>query len=349
MSKKKPTLGVLLGDSSGIGPEIVAKLISRPEIYEQANVLIVGDHCVFRMGQKIAGLFQPVTLTDHIESAGSAIGQPFFYDYPAISDEEVTLGKVNLKSGKAVVNTLSFMLDLAIDKKIDGFIFAPFNKEAMILGGLPYHSELDFFKAKFNRPNIPGEVNVLDDLWTTRVTSHIGISQVSALITRENVHNTIRFMDGVLRTFGVKNPRLAVSALNPHAGEGGMFGSEEKEAISPAIEMAKAEGISAEGPFPADTIYLRIKKGNYHAVVSMYHDQGQIATKLMGFDRGITVHGGLPIAIATPAHGSAFDIAGQGKANPEGLIRAFLTASRLAANLKLQNKTQSITGEIKAG
>ena len=344
MSEKKPTLGVLLGDSSGIGPEIVAKLVGRSEIYDLANMVIVGDYRVFRMGERIAGLSHPVTLTDRIDSAQFAIGRPVFYDYPTISDEEVTLGKVNPKSGKAVIDTLSFTLDLAIDKKIDGFVFAPFNKEAMILGGLPYHSELDFFKDKFNRPNIPGEVSVLDDIWTTRVTSHIGISQVSSLITKENVYNTIRFMDSMLRNFGITNPRLAVSALNPHAGEGGMFGSEEKDAISPAIEMAKAEGISAEGPFPADTIYLRIKKGNYHAIVSMYHDQGQIATKLMGFDRGITVHGGLPIAIATPAHGSAFDIAGQGKANPEGITRAFLTASRLAANLKSQKTTQSITG-----
>jgi 4-hydroxythreonine-4-phosphate dehydrogenase len=113
-----------------------------------------------------------------------------------------------------------------------------------------------------------------------------------------------------------------------------MFGPEEKEAIAPAIEMARREGVSAEGPFPADTIYLRIKNGNYNAVVSMYHDQGQIATKLLGFDRGVTVHAGLPVAIATPAQGSAFDIAGQGKANPEGITRAFLIAGRLAASLK---------------
>jgi 4-hydroxy-L-threonine phosphate dehydrogenase PdxA len=332
--EKKPTLGVLLGDSSGIGPEIVAKLIGRAEIYELANVVIVGDYRIFRMGQKIAGLSQPVTVTDNIDSLQFETGRPVLYDYPTISDEEVTLGRVNPKSGKAVYKTLSFILDLALAKKIDGFVFAPFNKEAMIRGGLPYHSELDFFKDTFNRPNIPGEVSVLDDLWTTRVTSHIGIGQVSALITRENVHNTIRFMDGVLRTFGIKSPRLAVSALNPHAGEGGMFGPEEKDAIGPAIEMARTEGIDAEGPFSADTIYLRIKKGNYNAVVSMYHDQGQIATKLLGFDRGITVHGGLPVAIATPAHGSAFDIAGRGKANPEGITRAFLVAGRLAASLK---------------
>lgn len=334
MSEKKPTMGVLLGDSSGIGPELVAKLVSRPEIYELANVVIVGDQRIFRMGQKIAGLSQPVDVTDNLDAVRFEIGRPVLYDYPTISDAEVTLGKVNLKSGQAVVKTLFFILELAHARKIDGFVFAPFNKEAMILGGLPFHSELDLFKDKFNRPNIPGEVNVLDDLWATRVTSHIGLGQVSAMITRESVLNTIRFMASVLKTFGIESPRLAVAALNPHAGEGGMFGPEEKEAIGPAIEIARQEGIDAEGPFPADTIFLRIQKGRYHGVVSMYHDQGQIATKLLGFDRGVTVHGGLPVAIATSGHGSAFDIAGQGKANPGSFTRAFLIAARLAARLK---------------
>lgn len=334
MSEQKPVLGVLLGDSSGIGPEIVAKLVGRAEVYESANMVIVGDYRVFRMGQKVAGLSHPVTLTDSLDSVRFERGRPVFYDYPTISDTEVTPGKVNPKSGRAVIDTLAFIVDLALQKKLDGFVFGPFNKEAMILGGLPFHSELDFFKEKFNRPNIPGEVSVLDDLWATRVTSHVAISQVSALITRESVSNTIRFMADVLRTSGLRDPRLAVAALNPHAGEGGMFGTEEQDAIAPAIEMAKADGIHAEGPFPADTIFLRIKKGSYQGVISMYHDQAQIATKLLGFDRGVTVHGGLPVAIATPAQGSAFDIAGQGKANPEAIIRAFLIAARLAARLR---------------
>jgi 4-phospho-D-threonate 3-dehydrogenase / 4-phospho-D-erythronate 3-dehydrogenase len=330
----KPILGILLGDSSGVGPEIVAKLVGRSEIYEWANAVIIGDYRIFQMGQRIAGLSHPVTVTKHLDSVRYESGRPLFYDYPTLSDREVTLGKVNPKSGKAVFDTLALALDLALDQKIDGFVFAPFNKEAMILGGLPYHSELEFFKAKFNRPNIPGEVSWLDDLWTTRVTSHIGIARVSTFITRENVYNTIRFMDGVLRNFGIDEPRLAVSALNPHAGEGGMFGPEEQEAISPAIVMAKAEGIQAEGPFPADTLFLRIKKENYHAVISMYHDQGQIAMKLLGFDRGVTVHGGLPVAIATSAQGSAFDIAGKGIASPEAITQAFRIAGRLASRLQ---------------
>jgi 4-hydroxythreonine-4-phosphate dehydrogenase len=155
---------------------------------------------------------------------------------------------------------------------------------------------------------------------------------VSALITKKAVYDAIVLIDGALRTAGVKEPRLLVAALNPHGGEGGLFGSEEIEAIALAIEQARSEGIQASGPFPADTIFVRAKKGACDAIVSMYHDQGQIAMKLMGFERGVTVQGGLPIPITTPAHGTAFDIAGQGKANPQGLYQAFRIACRMGAN-----------------
>jgi 4-hydroxythreonine-4-phosphate dehydrogenase len=134
----------------------------------------------------------------------------------------------------------------------------------------------------------------------------------------------------------VTAPRLAVAALNPHGGEGGLFGREEIDAIAPAIQQARLDGIDAQGPFPADTIFLRARAGTFDAVVSMYHDQGQIAMKLMGFERGVTVQGGLPIPITTPAHGTAFDIAGRGVANPEALRQAFLLACRMAANRKAE-------------
>jgi 4-hydroxythreonine-4-phosphate dehydrogenase len=138
----------------------------------------------------------------------------------------------------------------------------------------------------------------------------------------------------------VKEPRLLVAALNPHGGEGGLFGNEETEAIAPAIEQARSEGIQASGPFPSDTIFVRARKGNCDAIVSMYHDQGQIAMKLMGFERGVTVQGGLPVPITTPAHGTAFDIAGKGTANPQALWNAFALACRMAVNQKARHSKQ---------
>ncbi len=162
------------------------------------------------------------------------------------------------------------------------------------------------------------------------MTSHVGLAKVSSLVTKKRVYEAIELMHRTLQLSGVISPRLAVAALNPHGGEGGLFGDEETEAIAPGIELARGRGIRADGPFPADTIFLRARNDGYEAVVSMYHDQGQIAMKLMGFERGVTVQGGLPVPITTPAHGTAFDIAGQGKANPSALESALKLAIMMA-------------------
>ena len=155
-------------------------------------------------------------------------------------------------------------------------------------------------------------------------------SAVGALVTKTRVYETICLLYSQLQHFGIETPRVAVTALNPHAGEGGRCGTEEMDVIAPAVQQAQAAGMKVEGPFPADTIFLRVKKENYQGVVSMYHDQGQIATKLLGFDRGVTLHGGMPVPITTPAHGTAFGRAGEGRANPEATIRAFQIVCRLA-------------------
>jgi len=170
----------------------------------------------------------------------------------------------------------------------------------------------------------------LDDMWTTRVTSHVPIREVSALITKHRVYGTIGYLNKELEQFGIEDPHIAVTALNPHAGEGGLCGTEEIDVIAPAIQQAKTEGINVEGPFPADTIFLRVKKENFQGIVSMYHDQGQIATKILGFDKGVTLHGGMPVPITTPAHGTAYGRAGEGRANPEAMTRAFQIGCQLA-------------------
>ena len=199
----------------------------------------------------------------------------------------------------------------------------------MGLGGCPYHAEIDLFKDRFSCPDVPGEINILEGLWTTRVTSHVPIHAVCSLITKPRVYDAIEYINKELKQYGIEAPRIAVTALNPHAGEGGRCGTEEIDVIIPAIQQAQVDGMSVEGPFPADTIFLRVKKENYQGVVSMYHDQGQIATKLLGFHKGVTLHGGMPVPITTPAHGTAFGRAGEGRANPEAMIRAFKIACQL--------------------
>jgi 4-hydroxythreonine-4-phosphate dehydrogenase len=176
---------------------------------------------------------------------------------------------------------------------------------------------------------------VLDGLWNARVTSHISLAEVASHITRERVLRALRLTDASMRTAGFNRPRIAVAGLNPHAGDGGNFGREEIDAIGPAVEEAAAGGIATEGPFPADTVFLRAKSGKFDAVLTMYHDQGQIAMKLMGFDRGVTLLGGFPFPICTPAHGTAYDIAGKGIANVGAARAAILLAAEMAQKQKL--------------
>jgi len=328
----KPRVGLLLGDPTGIGPELVAKLLAGYDVYEHADLVVIGDRRAFEMGQKIAGVSLAPGVVRRFEDVKFEPGVLQLLDFPGVSLDEFIVGQLSAKAGKSVLEVLAFTLDLARDGKLDAIVFAPFNKQAMHLGGSPFPDELHFMADRLQWKGHFSEINVLDELWMSRVTSHVGLGQVAGLITRDGVYKAIVLIDGALRMAGVKEPRLTVAALNPHGGEGGLFGNEEIEAIAPAIEQARSQGIQASGPFPGDTIFLRAKAGLCDAIVSMYHDQGQIAMKLMGFERGVTVQGGLPIPITTPAHGTAFDIAGQGKANPLGLYQAFRIACRMAAN-----------------
>ncbi|HSD50341.1 MAG TPA: 4-hydroxythreonine-4-phosphate dehydrogenase PdxA [Candidatus Methylomirabilis sp.] len=330
----KPNVALLLGDPTGIGPELVAKVLTRSDVRDQADLVVIGDRRILDMGQRIAGVNLAANVVRQMGDLRFGSGEIQLLDFPGVAPEEFTLGQLSAKAGKSVLEVLGFTLDLAREGTFDAIVFAPFNKQAMHLGGSPFPDELHFMADRLRWAGHICEINVLDNLWTSRVTSHIGLSRVSALITKEGVYKAIRLIDGTLRLAGVTAPRIAVAALNPHGGEGGLFGREEIDLIAPGIDMARAEGMDATGPYPADTIFLRAKGNACDAIVSMYHDQGQIAMKLMGFERGVTVQGGLPIPITTPAHGTAFDITGRGLANAEGLRQAFLLACRMGASLK---------------
>ena len=327
----KPTVAVLLGDPTGIGPELVARLLAGPEPRERANVLVVGDRRIFEMGQQVARLRVPYRVVGRLEEARFDAGDVQLLEVPGVPPGEVTVGSLSAQAGKSVLDTMTSALRLARDGKLDAITFAPLNKQAMRMGGSPFPDELHFMAHELNVQGLVRELNVLDDLWLSRVTSHVALGTVSSLITKQRVFEGIELVHRTLRRTGIAQPRIAVAAFNPHGGEGGLFGREEIDEIAPGVEMARAAGMTAEGPFPADTIFLRAQKGEYHAIVSMYHDQGQIAMKLMGFDRGVTVQGGLPIPITTPAHGTAFDIAGNGIANPGATQQAFRLACRMAA------------------
>ena len=326
----KPRIGVVLGDPNGIGPELAAKLLAMDEVRGRAGIVVIGDEHVFHAGEKIAGVSLPVAVTGDVEGArfdGQAL---VFLDVKAIEADEVTPGEATAAGGRAAYESLKSAIALAKSGAIDGFCFAPLNKHALSLGGSPHADEHVLFAELLGFEGPYCEHNVLDNLWTVRVTSHIPLAEVAARVTTERVLAMTRLARDTLLGAGIEAPRIAVAALNPHGGDGGMFGNEEIEIIAPAVQQARAEGIAADGPYPADTIFRRARDGAWDAVVTMYHDQGQIAMKLMGFERGITVSGGLPVPIATPASGTAFDITGEGIANPEGMRQAFLMVCRMA-------------------
>jgi 4-hydroxythreonine-4-phosphate dehydrogenase len=201
----------------------------------------------------------------------------------------------------------------------------------MKLAGMQFPDELHFFADYLKVSSHLGEFNSLGNLWTARISSHVPLKDVALYVTKARILDVVRLLYDALRMAGFEHPRVAVAGLNPHAGEGGSCGREEVDIIAPAVSEANAQGYPVAGPFPADTIFLKARDGHYDGVVTMYHDQGQIAVKLLGFERGVTIQGGLPIPITTSAHGSAFDIAGQNKANVEATVQAFLIACRMGA------------------
>lgn len=326
----KPRIGVLLGDPNGVGPELAAKLLAAADIRERADIVIIGDEGILRTGEAVAGCHVPVRVIADLAEADFPGRELPFLDVPGIAPEDVTPGKATKAGGRSCVVALRVALALAKRGDLDGFCFAPLNKYALKLGGCPVADEHIFFAQELDFDGPFCEHNVLEGLWTTRVTSHIALKDVCPLITPERVLRAIRLAHNTLGGAGIASPRIGVAALNPHAGDGGMFGREEIDIIAPAVGQAKAAGIDAHGPFAADTIFVKARDGQFDAVVTMYHDQGQIAMKLMGFSRGVTVSGGLPVPITTPASGTAFDIVGKGVANPEGLRQAFLLVCRMA-------------------
>ncbi len=314
----KLRLGLVLGDPCGIGPEIVAKLLARPETGARAEVLLLGDREVFAAGQRTAGVTLDVSeslIFRHVDFEGR---------------EDCPPGTVCAQAGAHALDLLRRGADLAAAGALDALVFAPLNKQAMAQGGLEQEDELRFLAQHLGCGGPVCELNAVDELWSSRVTSHIPISEVAAAITGPAIEAAAAILHRSLQNSGVAAPRIAISALNPHAGEGGRFGREEIEVIAPAVAGLRARGIDALGPLPADTVFIRAQREGFHGVVSMFHDQCQIAMKLMGFDRGVTLLAGLPFPVATPAHGTAFDIVGRGRANPEPMVRAFDMALRLA-------------------
>lgn len=317
-----------MGDATGIGPEIVAKSLSKEETFQICRPIVIGDARVMSQAIRLAKVVLNIAPLKKWEEASGQVGRLEIFDLANLDPGEYRMGEVSARAGQACLEYLKFAVDETVAGRAEAIVFAPLNKQALSLGGSPFRDELSFLLT-WTKAEQAGEINVLEPLWTSRVTSHIGFREICDRLTPERVFQAITLLAKTMRRTGMEKPQIGVAALNPHGGEGGLFGPEEEAIIRPAVERARVDGIDARGPFPADTIFVRARKGEFAGVVTMYHDQGQIATKLLGFDRGVTICGGLPIVITTPAHGTAHDIAGKGIAD----IGAFQAALRLAVRM----------------
>ena len=324
----RPLVALAMGDPAGISPELTAKLVTSGTVADAARLVVVGDRRILEDGAQAAGVSLDIEAVDASE-IGPA-DRPVLIDRNQLDPAEVSLGRATLAGGRFAVENFTFALRLAHAGKVDAVCYTPFNKKAMRLAHPGYDDESRFSSELLRLSGRAREFNVLDTVWNARVTSHIPLKDVAGNLSKETIVAEIRLTVECLKRSGIERPRLLVAGLNPHAGDGGSFGMEEIEIIAPAVEAAVAEGLDASGPHPSDTVFLTALKGGYHAVLTMYHDQGQIAMKLMGFDRGVTMLGGLPFPVCTPAHGTAYDIAGQGIANPRASEEAILLAARMA-------------------
>jgi 4-hydroxy-L-threonine phosphate dehydrogenase PdxA len=264
--------------------------------------------------------------------------KPVLIDLRNLDPADVTVGKATPAGGRFAVENFMLALRLAHAGKVAAVCYTPFNKKAMRLAHAGYDDESRFISELLQLNGKVREFNVLDTVWNARVTSHVPLKDVAASLSKEAILAEIALTVDCLKRSGIEAPRLLVAGLNPHAGDDGSFGTEEIDIIGPAVEAAIADGFDVSGPHPADTVFVSALKGGYHAVLTMYHDQGQIAMKLMGFDRGVTMLGGLPFPVCTPAHGTAYDIAGRGIANPRASEEAVLLAARMAAALAKGSK-----------
>ena len=334
----KPTIALVAGDTCGIGPELLAKLLVQKETKTAANHIILADKRVIHKGMKIAKTTFDYEEIHSLEILDFSKNHTLFYDTKKIDPDSVPMSQESADAGRAFMEEVTIALDLVQNHKAHAVCFMPLNKKAMNMGGYEYEDELAYFDEYLKNPHYYGEINALQDLWTSRATSHIAFKDIIQHLTPERIYQPIQLLYTSLQKAGFEKPKLFVAALNPHAGDNGLHGDEERELLTPVIQKATAEGYPCEGPYPADTIFLKAQREKANGVVTMYHDQGQIAIKLMGFDKGVTIHGGFEVPICTPAHGTAFDIAGQGIAD----VGATLEAYKIAVNMG-KNRAKSST------
>ena len=327
---KKPIIGITMGDAAGIGPEITCKALKNASIFQVCRPFVLGDVGVLRQIISICGLGLDINSVDDIKDSKYRYGVVDVFDYKDIDLNNLKFGEINSNCGKAAVRYTEEAGKMALDHIIDAIVSAPLNKASMRAAGFNYEGQTEILGELSGSKNY-GMILVLNDLRIMMYSTHMSLKEACDRVTYDGVLKKIILSHEGLNFFDLKNPVIAVSALNPHAGEGGLFGREELDYVIPAIKKAKEIGINVVGPVPADIVFVKAKNGEYDLVIAMYHDQANMAMKLLGFGSVVTLLAGLPIIRTSTGHGTAFDIAGKNIADETNLVKAIELAAKLGA------------------
>lgn len=324
---KRPVLAITMGDPSGVGPEIILKALAREDVRASCVPLVVGSADVLRHVAEMLRLpasLQTVADVSAIPETGIAV-----WDIPADLDA-IEIGVEGAESGRVAVEAVRQAVALTQGGQAAAIVTAPLNKRAISLAGFPYPGHTEMLAELAGAAKV-AMLLVTPTLRVIHVSTHVSLREAIERVRPERIRTVIEIADRTLRQMKIAPPRIAVAGLNPHAGEGGLFGREEIEIITPAVEEARQAGFDATGPYPPDTIFHRAGRGEFDVVVAMYHDQGHIPVKLAGFESGVNVSVGLPFVRTSVDHGTAFDIAGKGIASEQSLVEAIRLAAGMVA------------------
>ncbi len=344
MNNNKPLLGITMGDPAGIGPEIAVKTVILPELLEQCNMLIIGNSKIIQREIEKHSQGKTIVVVKNVDDCNFEAHNINVYEVDVEGIEDVKYGIISPVAGKAAFLSVKKVIELAMEKKIDATITGPIHKKSINDAGYHFAGHTEIY-AHYTNTKSYAMLLASEDLKVIHVTTHVPLRQACDILDEEMILDKIHLLDKGLKDIGIENPRIGVAGLNPHAGDEGLFGDEDTRCIAPATEKARAEGLNVEGPIPSDTLFPKAISGNYDGCVVMYHDQGHIPFKLLGFTwnkkdgkmasvSGVNITLGLPIIRASVDHGTAFDIAGKGIASNLAMIEAIEYAIKMSSHKK---------------
>lgn len=348
---KKPIIGITMGDPAGVGAEIIVKALSYPDIYNQAKPIVYGNKEALEDAIRFVPSNLKLNTINAVEEAENQYGIIDLYNFDNIKLDDFKYGEINSKAGKACIEYIFSAIEFAKNGKIDAVVTGPINKESINKAGYEYSGHTEIFAEKTNTKDY-AMMLADEDMKVIHVSTHVSLREACDLVKKDRVLTVIRLAQEALTELGIKNPKIAVAGLNPHAGEQGLFGREEMEEIFPAIAEAKNQGLNIDGPISPDTVFSKVIGGQYDIAVVMYHDQGHIPMKVTGFKydnrskqwssmSGVNATVGLPIIRTSVDHGTAYDKAGEGRANEESMVEAIRMAVQFTQS-KAVNKKEMI-------